>query len=132
VLLSAIAAVTQRIRLAAGAHYSLRDVYFEPKAFRAFGPALWLGGAGMHRRMTQRIVRYGAGFNPLGRPGEAEMRRLREAMRAAGRDMATLELVGGTRAVFPDRHRQADLGQALSVIEPPLGGGFTTFCIKPS
>jgi len=30
-----------------GAHYSFRDVYFEPKAFRPEGPALWLGGAGM-------------------------------------------------------------------------------------
>ena len=52
----------------AGEHYSFRDVYFEPKAFRPGGPALWLGGAGMHRRMMARIVRYGDGFNPLGRP----------------------------------------------------------------
>ncbi len=49
-----------------GAHYSFRDVYFEPKAFRPEGPALWLGGSGMHRRMVARIVEYGAGFNPLG------------------------------------------------------------------
>jgi len=30
-----------------GRHYAFRDVYFEPKAFRPEGPALWLGGAGM-------------------------------------------------------------------------------------
>jgi len=29
----------------AGEHYSFRDVYFAPKAFRPGGPALWLGGA---------------------------------------------------------------------------------------
>ncbi len=115
-----------------GRHYAFRDVYFEPKAFRNSGPELWLGGAGMHRRMTERIVRYGAGFNPLGRPSAAEMRRLREAMRAAGRDMASLELVGGTRAAFPDQRSTADLGRALAVIPPQIEEGFSTFCIKPS
>jgi probable F420-dependent oxidoreductase len=115
-----------------GQHYSFRDVYFEPKAFRNTGPALWLGGAGMHRRMTERIVRYGAGFNPLGRPSGAEMGRLRDALRAAGRDPRSLELVGGTRAVFRDAHSTADLGQALAVIPPQIELGFTTFCIKPS
>jgi probable F420-dependent oxidoreductase len=115
-----------------GAHYSFRDVYFEPKAFRAEGPALWLGGAGMHRRMTERIVRYADGFNPLGRPSAQEMRRLEQALRAAGRDLAGLELVGGTRAVFPDNRSVADLGQALATIPPQVAAGFTTFCLKPS
>ena len=115
-----------------GRHYSFRGVYFEPKAFRKSGPALWLGGAGMHRRMTERIVRYGDGFNPLGRPTAEEMQRLRAAMAAAGRDMDALELVGGTRAVFRDDSGTADLGQALAVIPPQQAEGFTTFCIKPS
>ncbi len=115
-----------------GAHYSFRDVYFEPKAFRPEGPVLWLGGAGLHRRMLDRIVRYGDGFNPLGRPSAAEMRRLDDALRAAGRDPGGLELVGGTRASFPDRHGVADLGQALAGIPPQVASGFTTFCIKPS
>ena len=46
--------------------------------------------------------------------------------------MASLELVGGTRAVFRDASSTADLGQALAVMEPQLQAGFTTFCIKPS
>jgi probable F420-dependent oxidoreductase len=115
-----------------GRHYAFRDVYFEPKAFRDCGPALWLGGGGMHRRMTERIVRYGDGFNPLGRPSAGDMQRLRRAMAAAGRDMASLELVGGTRAVFPDDRSTADLGQALELIPEQRAEGFTTFCIKPS
>jgi probable F420-dependent oxidoreductase len=115
-----------------GAHYAFRDVYFEPKAFRPSGPTLWLGGAGMHKRMTARIVTYGDGFNPLGRPSPAHMERLHAAMAAAGRDMASLELVGGTRAVFPDATSTADLGQALAVMEPQIEAGFSTFCIKPS
>jgi probable F420-dependent oxidoreductase len=116
----------------AGEHYSFRDVYFEPKAFRPGGPALWLGGAGMHRRMLERIVRYGDGFNPLGQPAPEEMRQLAEAMLDAGRDPAGLELVGGTRAVFGDRDSVADLGRALAAIPPQAAAGFTTFCIKPS
>jgi probable F420-dependent oxidoreductase len=115
-----------------GAHYSFRDVYFEPKAFRPEGPALWLGGASLHRRMLDRIVRYGDGFNPLGRPSAEEMRRLDDALRAAGRDPSSLELVGGTRAVFPANDSVADLGQALATIPPQVATGFTTFCIKPS
>ncbi len=115
-----------------GPHYPFSDVYFEPKAFRKSGPVLWLGGAGMHRRMTDRIVRYGDGFNPLGVPTGEEMQRLRKAMAAAGRDIGGLELVGGTRAVFPDGHSPADLGQALAGIPAQLEAGFTTFCIKPS
>jgi probable F420-dependent oxidoreductase len=116
----------------AGEHYSFRDVYFEPKAYRPGGPALWLGGGGMHRRMMARIVKYGDGFNPLGRPAPGEMRRLAAAMRAAGRDLAGLELVGGTRAVFPGDDGVADLGQALAAIPPQVAEGFTTFCVKPS
>jgi hypothetical protein len=107
-------------------------VYFEPKAFRPDGPALWLGGAGMHRRMLDRIVRYGDGFNPLGRPSADQMRKLDHALRAAGRDPRGLELVGGTRAVFPDGGSVADLGQALATIPAQVAAGFTTFCIKPS
>jgi probable F420-dependent oxidoreductase len=115
-----------------GAHYAFRDVYFEPKAFRPEGPALWLGGSRMHRRMLARIVAYGSGFNPLGRPPAADLARLRQAMLAAGRDPGELELVGGTRAVFPDGHSVADLGEALATIPPQAQAGFTTFCIKPS
>jgi hypothetical protein len=85
----------------------------------------------MHRRMTERIVRYGDGFNPLGRPSAGEMQRLRTAM-AARRDMASLELVGGTRAMFPDDRGTAGLAQALALIPEQQAEGFTTFCIKPS
>ncbi len=115
-----------------GQHYSFRDVYFEPKACRPGGPSLWLGGSGMHQRMLARIVRYGDGFNPLGRPAPGEMRRLEDAMLAAGRDPRGLELIGGTRAAFPDRGGVADLGRALAAIPPQAAAGFTTFCIKPS
>jgi alkanesulfonate monooxygenase SsuD/methylene tetrahydromethanopterin reductase-like flavin-dependent oxidoreductase (luciferase family) len=115
-----------------GEFYSFRDVYLEPKAYRPDGPRLCFGGAGMHPAMVRRIVRYGHAFNPLGRVTEAELALLASAMRAAGRDMSELELIGGTRAVFPDGQSPADLVRALESIPEQMAQGFTTFCIKPS
>ncbi|MFF7946160.1 TIGR03619 family F420-dependent LLM class oxidoreductase [Streptomyces griseorubiginosus] len=113
-------------------HYAFQDVYFEPKAYRPQGPRLCFGGAGMHDAMVRRIVRYGHAFNPLGKVTPEQMQTLKTAMAAAGRDIADLEMIGGTRAVFPDDHSCADLAQALEPIPEQMAQGFTTFCIKPS
>jgi probable F420-dependent oxidoreductase len=115
-----------------GAHYRFTDVYLEPKPFRPEGPTIWLGGATLHGRLLRRLVRYGDGFHPLGRPTEEELVRLRDAMAAAGRDVDRLEMVGGTRAVFPDAEHPADLGRALETVPAQLEQGFRTFCFKPS
>ncbi|ANP50484.1 F420-dependent oxidoreductase [Streptomyces griseochromogenes] len=115
-----------------GKHYRFQDVHFEPKAHRPEGPRIWFGGSRMHDALTRRLVRHGHGFNPLGRPAPEDMDRLRAAMAEAGRDISELELVGGTRAVFPDNNSCADLDQALAHIPAQLEQGFTTFCIKPS
>jgi probable F420-dependent oxidoreductase len=115
-----------------GEHYSFADVYLEPKPFRPEGPAVWIGGATLHDRLLPRLVRYGDGFHPLGAPTEDELARLREAMTAAGRDPGALEMVGGTRAVFPHANRPADLGRALETIPAQVERGFRTFCFKPS
>lgn len=53
-------------------------------------------------------------------------------MAAAGRGVDGLELVGGTRAVFPDDESTADIGQAMEPMREQLEAGFTTFCVKPS
>jgi hypothetical protein len=86
----------------------------------------------MHDAMVRRIVRYGHAFNPLGKVTPEQMQTLKTAMAAAGRDIADLEMIGGTRAVFPDDDSCADLAQALEPIPEQLAQGFTTFCIKPS
>ncbi|MFI6014064.1 TIGR03619 family F420-dependent LLM class oxidoreductase [Streptomyces sp. NPDC051243] len=113
-------------------YYTFQDVYFEPKAYRPDGPRLCFGGAGMHDAMVRRIVRYGHAFNPLGEVTPEQMQMLKTAMAAAGRDIADLEMIGGTRAVFPDDDSCADLAQALEPIPAQIAQGFTTFCIKPS
>ena len=53
-----------------GAHYRFCDVYLEPKAYRPDGPRLWFGGQRLHPPLLRRLVRYGHGFNPLGRPSQ--------------------------------------------------------------
>lgn len=115
-----------------GACYRFADVYCEPKPYRPGGPPLWFGGASMHSRLLDRLIRYGQGFNPLGRPSDRDLRRLADGMTAAGRKLDELEMVGGTRAVFPGDHSPADLGQALDTIPEQQADGFTTFCVKPS
>jgi probable F420-dependent oxidoreductase len=113
-------------------YYTFQDVYFEPKAHRPDGPRLCFGGAGMHDAMVRRIVRYGHAFNPLGKVKPEEMQTLKTAMAAARRDIADLEMIGSTRAVFPDGNSCADLSQALDPIPEQMAQGFTTFCVKPS
>ena len=115
-----------------GRHYRFGEVSLEPKPFREQGPALWFGGETMHDRLLRRLVEFGSGFNPLGTPSDEDLERLRSGMVAAGRDVAELEMVGGTRGRFPDPASVADLGEALASIPAQLERGFTTICIKPS
>lgn len=115
-----------------GRHFFFEDVHLEPKPFRPEGPRLWFGGRRLHDAMLRRLVRYGHGFNPLGRPSEEGLDRLRAAMAAAGRDLDELELVGGTRGRFPDAESVASLDEALASIPEQVARGFTTICVKPS
>ncbi|HEX2821319.1 MAG TPA: TIGR03619 family F420-dependent LLM class oxidoreductase [Streptosporangiaceae bacterium] len=115
-----------------GAHYRFRDVYLEPKAYRPGGPLLWFGGRRLHPALLRRLVRYGHGFNPLGRPQPGELQALRAALAAAGRDPDEMEMVGGIRGRFPSPDAVADLGQAMESLPGQWKQGFTTICIKPS
>jgi probable F420-dependent oxidoreductase len=115
-----------------GRNYRFDDVWLEPKPFRPEGPALWFGGQTMHERLLRRLVEFGSGFNPLGRPSDEDLERLRAGMAEAGRDIAELEMVGGTRGRFAGPDDVADLGDALASIPAQLERGFTTICIKPS
>jgi probable F420-dependent oxidoreductase len=115
-----------------GSHYRFGEVWVEPQPFRPGGPALWFGGSSVHRRLIDRIVRYGSGFNPLGRPDDAGLARLADALVSAGRSPAEIECVGGTRGVFAGPGETADLDAALATVPAQLARGFTTICVKPS
>lgn len=116
----------------AGEHYRFEDVWLEPKPFREDGVRLWLGSSTLHDRLLRRLVEYGHGWNPLGRPTDEDVARLRTALAEAGRDPADIELVGGTRGRFPDADSVADLDEALATIPSQIDRGFTSICIKPS
>lgn len=115
-----------------GAHFRFADVYCEPKPFHAGGPRMWFGGQSMHPALLRRIVRYGSGFHPFGTPTDADLARLAEAMRAAGRDLGELELVGGIRGRFARPDAVADLDEALESVPGQLARGFGSICFKPS
>jgi probable F420-dependent oxidoreductase len=115
-----------------GKHYSFNEIWIEPQPVTPGGPPLWFGGSTVHPRLLNRLVRYGRGFNPLGRPDDESLTRLAAAMKAAGRDPNELEYVGGTRGEFPSPDQPASLDQALATIPAQLARGFTTICVKPS
>jgi probable F420-dependent oxidoreductase len=115
-----------------GRYFDFDDIYLEPKAHRPDGPRMWFGGQTAHGAVVQRLVRYGHGFHPLGVPSTDDMCAVDEAMTAAGRDAADLELVGGVRVQFPDDDSCADIGKAMDTVPEQLEKGFTTFCVKPS
>jgi alkanesulfonate monooxygenase SsuD/methylene tetrahydromethanopterin reductase-like flavin-dependent oxidoreductase (luciferase family) len=114
-----------------GRHYRFGEVWVEPQPVRPGGPALWFGGSSVHRRVIERVVRYGRGFHPLGQPSDADLDRLADALAAAGREPGEIEYVGGIRGVFSAPDTPADLDQALAGIPAQLARGFGTICVKP-
>lgn len=116
----------------AGAFFSFDEVYLEPKPTRPEGPRMWFGGEQLHPKLLDRLLTYGSGFHPLGRPREEDVALLQAGLAAQGRNLTDLELVGGTRVEFPDDNSCAPLAPALEGIPQQLAMGFTTFCIKPS
>jgi probable F420-dependent oxidoreductase len=126
------AAWTQTPAAFSGRHFAFADVYCEPKPHRPDGPRMWFGGQSLHAALVRRIVRHGSGLHPFGRTTDEELDRLSAAMRAAGRDLSELELVGGIRGRFPAPDAVADLDEALAGVPEQLARGFTSICFKPS
>jgi len=115
-----------------GEWFRFDDVWLEPRPWRPEGPTLWFGGQGMHPPLLRRLVRHGHGLNPFGPLSDGDLAQVRDALRAAGRDPASLELVGGIRGTFHGADDVADLDLALKDLPAQLARGFTTVCFKPS
>nr|WP_258053570.1 LLM class flavin-dependent oxidoreductase [Streptomyces sp. Ru72] len=113
-------------------YYTFQDVYFEPRHTARTAPDC----ASAARACTTRWSAGSSGTampsNPLGKVKSEHLQTLKTAMAAAGRDIADLEMIGSTRAVFPDDNSCADLAKALEPIPEQMAQGFTTFCVKPS
>lgn len=93
---------------------------------------MWFGGQRLHDALIDRIVRYGHGFHPFGTPTPDELARLGAAMRAAGRTLDELELIGGIRGRFSSTDDVADLDEALATIPDKVASGYRSICFKPS
>ena len=115
-----------------GHYFTFADVWLEPGAYHPAGPTLWFGGSGMSDALIRRLVRYGQGLDPFGSLSSDDFDRLAAAMRAAGRDMAELELVGGIRGTFDSPDAIADLESALESVADQFAQGYTTISFKPS
>jgi alkanesulfonate monooxygenase SsuD/methylene tetrahydromethanopterin reductase-like flavin-dependent oxidoreductase (luciferase family) len=116
----------------AGPRYPFGPVWLEPGAATLEGPAMWFGGQGMHAPLVRRIARYGSGLNPFGPLTDDDLAMLADGMRAAGRDISELEMVGGIRGTFHGPDDVADLDVALADLPRQLEQGFTTICFKPA
>lgn len=115
-----------------GEFFDFTDVYLDPKPRTPQGPAMWFGGESLTDPVLSRLVKYGSGYHPLGRPKADDVAKLRAGLEAAGRSIDEIEMVGGTRVEFPDANSVAPLPEALEGIPAQLEMGFSTFCIKPS
>ena len=115
-----------------GEFFDFTDVYVDPKPSTPEGPAMWFGGESLTEPVLRRLVQYGSGYHPLGRPKPEDVALLRAGLEAAGRSIDEIEMVGGTRVEFPDATSTASLVTALDGIPEQMEMGFTTFCIKPS
>jgi probable F420-dependent oxidoreductase len=115
-----------------GKYFNFDDVWVEPKAFRPTGPTLWFGGATPHKRLLDRLVRYGSGYLPMGPMKDEEKARIVAAMSAAGRKFSDLEFLGGIPGMFKDATSCGNLDESLGVLAPQIHFGARTFVVKPS
>ncbi|CAB5052084.1 unannotated protein [freshwater metagenome] len=115
-----------------GEFFNFDDVWVEPRPQRDDGPRLWFGGQDMHAPLLRRLVKYGHGFNPLGLPSDADMEALMSGLRAAGRSLSDIELVGGINGNFETPNSLLDLDRVLEPLPAKVEAGFGTICFKPS
>lgn len=115
-----------------GEFYDFSDVWSEPGPWRPEGPRMWFGGQHVHAALVRRLAAYGHGFHPFGVPTQQDLDALAEGLAEHGRDLAEIELVGGTRATFDGPDSVADVEASMADVERQVEQGFTTFCMKPS
>jgi probable F420-dependent oxidoreductase len=115
-----------------GEFFDFDDVYVEPKAYRPEGPTMWFGGSSMHRRMLDRLVKYGSGLMNVMSPPPGAIESVKRTMEAAGRDLSELEFVTGLGGRLPEGPDSlADIDETLAKLGPRIDAGYTTFSIKP-
>lgn len=111
----------------ASEHLRFEDVHCAPQPLQPGGVPLWVGGE-LHARNVERIVRFASGWIPAPPTGRAEAAagaaRLREALRAAGRDPAGFR-VRMTLPVTRGADDRPSLARSLEALPALLEAGAT-------
>ena len=115
-----------------GEHFEFEDITLSPRCPPTRRTAAVVRGTGDEPAAAAPAGAPRPRLPSAGVPSEDDVQKLAAGMAAAGRDVADLEFVGGTRAVFPDDDSTADIGEAMEPIREQIEAGFTTFCVKPS
>jgi probable F420-dependent oxidoreductase len=106
---------------------SFHDVYCEPKPLQPGGVPLWIGGA-LHARNLNRLVKWGDAWIPIMGATLDDIadgaRRAAEALRAAGRDPARLQVQAPLRIERGDDGKP-DLARSIATVPDLVAAGAT-------
>jgi len=97
-----------------------------PKPAQPGGVPVWVSGT-VNDRVVQRLARFGSGWIPWGRDADPRgdgLARMREALAAAGRDPAGLQVVGQLPVVRRE-DRLLDIDATMAGVPALVEAGFT-------
>lgn len=107
-----------------GARVAFADIAFLPRCVQSPHVPLWIGGSGP--RPMRRVVELGDGWAPMTGSVESvaeQVVRLREALAAAGRDPARLDVLHSLRAGPPDAAAATASAHAAGQRDAAVGAG---------
>lgn len=109
---------------------SFESIHCMPQPLQEGGVPIWVSGT-VNRRVAERLARYGSGWVPWG-PSASDLVRgiaqMREAVSAAGRDPAGLQITGGLPA-DKGADGKPDLGRIMDQVPALVEAGVTDFRI---
>jgi probable F420-dependent oxidoreductase len=109
-----------------GPELRFERIHMMPKPIQAGGVPLWISGT-VNPRVARRLARFGAGWIPWGAAAADltdALPRLLDAVAAAGRDPADLQVVGNLRLVFDD-DRVLDVERTMDGVPALVEAGVT-------
>jgi probable F420-dependent oxidoreductase len=115
-----------------GEFYQFDEAYVMPKPWRPEGPPIWITGDRVRAPQLRRAIGFGSGFGSPGPmyPGDKEV--LFAGLEAAGRDLASFDLMGGIMGTFEGVDDVADWEQGFAQLQANRDFGATYVVAKPS
>jgi probable F420-dependent oxidoreductase len=119
---------TQQRAAYSSPYLSFEAIHMMPKPVRPAGVPIWVSGT-VNPKVIHRLARFGVGWIPWGdaaRDIAAGIARMKDALAAAGRDPAGLQVVGSLRAVR-DASGALDLTATMAAVPDLATAGVTDF-----